>query len=91
MTDPLNKGDELCVYALCDMLKQHAFIYTKTKPWTTVDGSIADLTVAELYMICDVCLIFVNRRTSARYCSRCSKQRSKHGNGVNLAPITGVN
>ena len=21
MTDPLNKGDELCVYALCDMLK----------------------------------------------------------------------
>ena len=21
MTDPLNKADELCVYALCDMLK----------------------------------------------------------------------
>ena len=21
MIDPLNKGDELCVYALCDMLK----------------------------------------------------------------------
>ena len=21
MTDPLNKGDELCVYVLCDMLK----------------------------------------------------------------------
>ena len=21
MTDPLNKGDEICVYALCDMLK----------------------------------------------------------------------
>ena len=59
MTDPLNKGDELCVYALCDMLKRHAFIYTKTKPWTTVDGSIADLTVAELCMICDVRLIFL--------------------------------
>ena len=59
MTDPLNKGDELCVYALCDMLKRHAFIYTKTKPWTTVGGSIADLAVAELCMICDIHLIFL--------------------------------
>ena len=59
MTDPLNKGDELYVYVLCDMLKWHAFIYTKTKPWTSVDSSIADLTVAELCMICDVCLIFL--------------------------------
>ena len=54
MTNPLNKGDELCVYSLCDMLKRYAFIFTKTKPWTTVDGSIADLTVAELCLICDV-------------------------------------
>ena len=59
MTDPLKKGDELCVYSLCDMLKWHIFIYTKTKLWTTVDGSIADLTVAELCMICDVRLIFL--------------------------------
>ena len=59
MTDPLNKGDELCIYSLWDMLKRHAFVYTKTKPWTTVDGSIADLTVAELCMLCDVRLIFL--------------------------------
>ena len=59
MTDPLNKGDELCIYLLCDMLRRHAFVYTKTKPWTTVDGSIADLTVAELCMLCDVHLIFL--------------------------------
>ena len=59
MTDPLDKGDELCVYSLGDMLKRHAFIHTKTKPWTTVDSSITDLTVAELCMICDVCLIFL--------------------------------
>ena len=32
MTDPLNKGDKLCVYTLCDMLKWHAFIFTKMKP-----------------------------------------------------------
>ena len=59
MTDPLNKGDELCIYSLCDMLKWHTFVYTKTKPWTTVDGSIANLTVAELCMLCDVRLIFL--------------------------------
>ena len=59
MTDPLNKGDELCVYTLCNILKWHAFIFTKTKPWTTVDGSLADLTVAELCMICDARLIFL--------------------------------
>ena len=58
MTDPLNKGDELCIYSLCDMLKRHAFVYTKTKPWTTVDSSIAELTIAELCMLCDVRLIF---------------------------------
>ena len=28
MTDILNKGDELAIYALCDMLKRHAFVYT---------------------------------------------------------------
>ena len=59
MTDPLNKGDELCVYSLCDMLKQHAFIFTRTKPWTMVDGSIANLTITELCMICDVHLIYL--------------------------------
>ena len=59
MTDPLNKGDELCIYSLCDMLKWHAFVYTKTKPWTTVDSSITDLTIAELCMLCDVRLIFL--------------------------------
>ena len=59
MTDPLNKGDELCIYSLCDMLKRYAFVYTKTKPWTTVDSSIAELTIAELCMLCDVCLIFL--------------------------------
>ena len=37
----------------------HAFVYTKTKPWTTVDGTIADLTVAELCMLCDIRLIFL--------------------------------
>ena len=59
MTDPLNKGDKWCIYSLCDMLKRHAFVYTKTKPWTTVDSSIGDLTIAELCMLCDVCLIFL--------------------------------
>ena len=32
MTDVLNKGDELAIYAMCDMLKRHAFVYTCTKP-----------------------------------------------------------
>ena len=59
MIDPLNKGDELCIYSLCNMLKCHAFVYTKTKPWTTVDSTIANLTVAELCMLCDVRLIFL--------------------------------
>ena len=59
MTDMLNKGNELSIYALCDMLKQHAFLFTQTKPWTTVDGSIANLAVPELCMMCDVRLIYL--------------------------------
>ena len=47
MTDFLNRGDELAIYALCDMLKRHAFVFTRTKPWTMVDGSIGALTVPE--------------------------------------------
>ena len=93
MTDPLNKGDELCVYALCDMLKQHAFIYMKTKPWTTVDGSIADLTVAELCMICDVCLIFLgdNNYGILRYKERIqSPITSPTSSGIDEKPDTTV-
>ena len=59
MTDCLNRGDELDIYALCDMLKRHACIFTRTKPWTTVDGSIGSLTVPELCMMCDVRLIYL--------------------------------
>ena len=59
MTDCLNRGDELAIYALCDMLKRHAFVFTQTKPWTTVDGSIGTLTVPELCMMCDVRLIYL--------------------------------
>ena len=59
MTDCLNRGDELAIYALCDMLKRHAFVFTWTKPWTTVDGSIGSLTVPKLCMMCDVRLIYL--------------------------------
>ena len=41
------------------MLKRHAFVFTRTKPWTTVDGSIGSLTVPELCMMCDVRLIYL--------------------------------
>ena len=41
------------------MLKRHTFVYTKTKPWTTVDSSITELTIAKLCMLCDVRLIFL--------------------------------
>ena len=63
MTDCLNRGDELAIYALCDMLKRHAFVFTQTKPWTTVDGSIGSLTVPELCMMCDVRLIYLGNNT----------------------------
>ena len=59
MTDCLNRGNELAIYAMCDMLKRHAFVFTCTKPWTTVDGSIGILTVPELCMMCDVRLIYL--------------------------------
>ena len=59
MTDCLNRGNELAIYAICDMLKRHAFVFTRTKPWTTVDGSIGTLTVPELCMMCDVRLIYL--------------------------------
>ena len=59
MTDCLNRGDELAIYALCDMLKRHAFVFTRTKPWMTVDASIGSLTAPELCMMCDVRLIYL--------------------------------
>ena len=62
MTDVLNKGDELAIYAMCDMLKRHAFVYTRTKPWTTVDSNVGKLDVTELCMLCDVCLIYLGNK-----------------------------
>ena len=59
MTDVLNKGDELAIYAMCDMLKRHAFVYTCTKPWTTVDSNVGKLDVTELCMLCDFHLIYL--------------------------------
>ena len=59
MTDCLNRGDELAIYAMCDMLKHHTFVFTCTKPWTTVAGSIGTLTVPELCMMCDMRLIYL--------------------------------
>ena len=41
------------------MLKRHAFVFTRTKPWMTVDASIGSLTVPELCMMCDVRLIYL--------------------------------
>ena len=57
--DCLNRGDELAIYAMCDMFKCHAFVFTCTKPWTTVHGTIGTLTVPELCMMCDVWLIYL--------------------------------
>ena len=59
MTDCLNKGDELAIYAMCDMFKQKVFVFVHTKPWATVDSSITTLTVPELCMMCDVTLIYL--------------------------------
>ena len=59
MTDVLNKGDELAIYAMCHMLKRHAFVYTRTKPWTIVDSNVGKLSVPELCMLCDVRLIYL--------------------------------
>ena len=59
MTDTLNKGNELSIYSMCDMLKCHAFVYTRTKPWTTVNGSIVELSIPKLCMMCDIRLIYL--------------------------------
>ena len=69
MTDCLNRGDELSIYAMCDTLKRHAFVFTHTKPWTMVDGTIGTLTVPELCMMCDVQLIYLgNNKFGERKC-----------------------
>ena len=51
---------------MCNMLKRHAFVFTRTKPWTTVDGSIATLIIPELCMMCDVHLIYLRNN---KYCA----------------------
>ena len=65
----------------------------KTKPWTTVDGSIADLTAAELCMICDVRLIFLgdNNYGILRYKQRIqSPITSPASSGIDKKPDTTV-
>ena len=59
MTDCLNRGDKLAIYAMCDMLKWHVFVFTRTKPWNTVDSSIVTLTIPKLCIMCDVHLIYL--------------------------------
>ena len=41
------------------MLKHHAFVFTRTKPWITVHGYIATLTIPKLCMMCVVHLIYL--------------------------------
>ena len=60
MTDTLNKGDELALFALSDAFNRQIFVFTKTrsKPWTTVEGGV-DLSMSDLCLICDIHVIYL--------------------------------
>ena len=58
MTDTLNKGDELALFALTDAFNRHVFVFTKNKPWTTVEGGV-DLSMSDLRLIHDIHVIYL--------------------------------
>ena len=62
--------DELALYALSDLTKQHTVVITSTKPWSTVHPDVTLKDIYELMNVCDVKLLFLGGNKFGRLRSR---------------------
>ena len=49
-----NGADELALYALSDLTKQHTVVITCTKPWSTIHP---DVKISDIYQLLDMCSV----------------------------------
>ena len=54
-----NSADELTLYALSDLMKQHTVVITSTKPWSTVHPDVVLKDIHGLLNVCDVKLLYL--------------------------------
>ena len=54
-----NSADELALYALSDLTKQHTVVITSTKPWSTVHPNVVLKDIYELLNVCSVKLLYL--------------------------------
>ena len=53
-----NSADELILYALSDLTKQHTVVITSTKPWSTVHPDVILKDIHDLLNVCSVKLLY---------------------------------
>ena len=65
-----NSADELALYALSTLMKQHTVVITCTKPWSTVHPTIVLKDIYELLNVCGVKLLFLGDNKFGRLRNR---------------------
>ena len=61
-----NSADELALYALSDLTKQHTVVITNTKPWSTVHPNVNVRDIHDLLNVCSVRLLFLGNNKFGR-------------------------
>ena len=61
-----NSADELALYALSDLTKQHTVVITSTKPWSTVHSDIVLKDIHGLLDVCGVKLLYLGNNKFSR-------------------------
>ena len=70
-------GDELTLYALCKLYRQHAIVYTMTGIWTTIKDGVL-LSESDLEEKCDIKLLHLGGyRYGVLTKLECTKKRLK--------------
>ena len=65
-----NSADELTLYALSDLMKQHNVVITSTKPWSTVHPDVVLKDIHGLLDVCGVKLLYLGNNKFGRLCHR---------------------
>ena len=61
-----NSADELALYALSDLPKQHTVVITNTKPWSTVHPNVVLKDIHGLLDVCGVKLLYLGNNKFGR-------------------------
>ena len=83
-----NSADELALYALSDLMKQHTIVITSTKPWSTVHPDVVLKDIHGLLDICGVKLLYLGNNKFGRL--RCRPQNYDTSVMVNLPVFPGT-